>query len=133
MKSLNIKKRVYITAIILSAIFIIGYYGTMIVKSTNRQEYTVTVTDKMRVTYNYLFWTEHKYLVFTEDENGVIQVFENTDAPLYGKYNSSDYYAKIKTGETYTFKTAGYRLPYMSIYRNIIGVSETSYINEVRE
>lgn len=58
-----------------------------------------------------------KYLVFTEGE-----VFENTDELLAGKWNSSDLIAKLHEGETYKLTVYGYRVPYLSMYRNIIEV-----------
>ena len=118
------KKIIYLAAALIFTVFMIGYYGVMLLQSTNEKVYTVTVTEKGRTSYNYLFWTVHKYLIYTVDENGTVQVFENTDAPLHGKFNSADYYAKIKVGETYIFKTVGHRLPFMSMFRNIIRIQE---------
>lgn len=60
-----------------------------------------------------------KYLVFTEEET-----FENTDSLLFGKFNSSDVYGKLKEGHAYQAKVAGARVPLMSWYRNIITVEE---------
>ena len=80
--------------------------------------YTVTVTGKERISdYN-----NSKYLIFTEDENNNIRVFQNTDVWYAGKFNSSDLYAKIKVGETYTFGVIGYRIPWLSMYENIVSV-----------
>jgi len=61
--------------------------------------------------------TSSKYLVFTNNE-----VFENTDSWLYLKFSSSDLYSKLKEGQTYKVKVAGWRIPFLSWYRNIISI-----------
>lgn len=60
-----------------------------------------------------------KYLIFTDKE-----VFENTDSLIYGKWNSSDYYNKIQKDKTYRLKVCGMRVPFLSMYRNIIEYNE---------
>ena len=60
-----------------------------------------------------------KYLVFTEDANGEIYTFEITDSFLGGRFDSSDVYAAIKVGNTYTFTVGGSRNEFMSWYPNI--------------
>ena len=55
------------------------------------------------------------YLVFTENE-----VFEVEDSIAYWRWNSSDVYNKIKVGEVYNCKVCGWRVPFLSLYRNII-------------
>lgn len=79
---------------------------------------TVTVTGKERINKD----DDSKYLIFGEDENGNVHVFENTDTLLRFKFNSSDIYGKIKEGETYTFVVTGLRIPVLDEYENIIKV-----------
>lgn len=74
---------------------------------------TITVSDKERISTE----ESSKYLIFTESE-----VFENTDDLFKLKFNSSDFYAKLKIGETYTVEVYGWRVPMMSMYRNIIRI-----------
>jgi hypothetical protein len=74
----------------------------------------------------------NRYLIFCELENGEVRVFENTDQLVYGKFNSSDVYAKIKVGSTYNFKVSGVRIPYLSWYENIIGYEEVES-NELKD
>lgn len=62
-----------------------------------------------------------KYLIFTENE-----VFQNTDSILYGKFNSSDLYGSLEAGKTYKLKVYGWRIRFLSMYRNIITVDEVS-------
>lgn len=83
----------------------------------NESEYTTTVTKTERV-----YGKTSKYLIFTEDKSGNIRVFENTDSFFRLKFNSSDLYAVIKEGETYTFTVVGYRIPFLSMYENIIEI-----------
>ena len=110
-------------AAVLLAVILVYTCGMMLLENVNEQTYTVRVVDKLRVTYGHV-WLTHKYLIFTIDDNDVVRVFENTDSTPRGKYNSSDYYARIRVGDTYTFKTVGFRLPFFSIYKNIIGIEQ---------
>ncbi len=60
-----------------------------------------------------------KYLIFTDKG-----VYENTDALWHGKWNSSDVYNKIATKKTYEARTYGWRMPFFSVYPNILDVRE---------
>ena len=51
-----------------------------------------------------------RYLVFTKSET-----FENTGAPLHGKFNSSDLYARLEEGKTYHCTVNGLRVPLFSL------------------
>lgn len=75
----------------------------------------VVVTDKERITTGSGDAMSSKYLVFTEHE-----VFENTDAFLALKFNSSDIQGQIGVGETCTLRVYGWRVPFLSMYRNIL-------------
>lgn len=95
----------------------------------NDKEYTVTVTDKERMTKSTQdsdgdLEVTSKYLVFTEDADGNVIVFENTDCLIRGKFNSSDIQGKLKEGHTYKIVAIGYRIPLFSMYENIIKVEE---------
>lgn len=59
----------------------------------------------------------HTYLIFTDKG-----VFENDDVFFRGKFNSSDFYNEIKEGHTYKFTVVGQRIPFLSMYKNIIKV-----------
>lgn len=84
-------------------------------KASDIRDVTVTVTDKTVKNSS----DDSKYLVFTEDANGNIQVFEITDSLFYGRWNSSDVYAAIKVGYTYKFTVGGSRSEFWSWYPNI--------------
>lgn len=74
---------------------------------------TVTVVNSMVKPYD----GHSKYLVYTD--NGV---FENTDTWYYFKFDSSDVQAKIMQGGKFKFTTYGFRVPFLSKYKNIISV-----------
>ena len=88
------------------------------ITSFNDTEYIVTVTDKERVADG----DTSSYLVFTEDEQGNVVVFENTDNLLRGKWDSSNIQGQLKVGNTYRIVVVGYRIPFLSMYQNIIKI-----------
>lgn len=65
-----------------------------------------------------------KYLVFTENENGEMQVLEVSDSWLKGRFNSSDVWGNIKEGKAYKFTVGGSRNEFWSWYPNIYEVEE---------
>lgn len=65
----------------------------------------------------------HKYLLFTTRSDGKTEVFENTDAFLHGKNDSSDVQARFLTagsGSTWTCPVYGFRFFLFSSYRDIL-------------
>jgi hypothetical protein len=89
-----------------------------VVASFNDTEYVVTVTDKERVVKDNV----SKYIIFTEDEQGNVLVFENTDDLWRGKFDSSNMQGQLKEGNKYTVTVVGYRVPFLSMYQNIIKI-----------
>lgn len=77
----------------------------------------ITINDKERITTGSGEHISSKFIVYGENE-----VFENTDSWLYLKFNSSDVQNKINVGETYKVKVVGWRVPFISWYRNIVTV-----------
>jgi hypothetical protein len=73
-------------------------------------EVTVQVTGKERI-------QDTGYLVFTKEET-----FKNTDTIAFLKFNSSDVYGRIPVGSTCQLTVNGWRVPFLSLYRNIIKV-----------
>lgn len=59
-----------------------------------------------------------KYLVSSEDG----QVFEVSDSWIKWRFDSSNLYANIDEGETYNIKTQGWRLAFLSDYKNILEI-----------
>lgn len=74
---------------------------------------TITVTKTERIKSG----EGEKYLLYTKDE-----VFENTDSWLYFKFNSSDFQNKLKNGKPHKVKVAGWRVPFFSMYRNVVKI-----------
>jgi len=107
----------------IAVVLILGSVGYNVARYSSTEEVTITVTDKERIVEsNGDSGTTSKYLIFTEDENGKTETFENTDELFMGKWNSSDVQGGLKIGETYTVKVIGFRLSFFSTYRNIIEI-----------
>lgn len=86
-------------------------YPVFYLSSADTQK--ITVTDKERIAQR----EGGKFLVYTEDE-----VFENVDSWLFWKFNSSDVQNKLSVDSTYKVRTAGWRVPFLSMHRNIIRI-----------
>jgi hypothetical protein len=56
-----------------------------------------------------------RYIIFGQHET-----YEDVDSWWYWKFNSSDIYGAIQPGHTYRFFITGWRVPFLSWYRNII-------------
>ncbi len=65
-----------------------------------------------------------EYLIFTYKDGIPYMVFENTDNMFRGKWNSSDFYNRLQVGKKYKFVVIGYRVPFLSMYKNIIKIEE---------
>lgn len=74
-----------------------------------------TVTDKERIVSGSGENQTSKWLIFTDQE-----VFQNSDSRWALKFNSADFQGRIQVGQTCTFTVVGWRVPFMSMYRNII-------------
>ena len=62
---------------------------------------------------------ESKYLVFTNRET-----FEVTDSLLEWRFNSSDTYGRLEEGKCFVGEAYGWRVPLLSMYRNLVKVEE---------
>jgi hypothetical protein len=78
-----------------------------------------TVTDTVVKSERIVNGETSKYLIFGENE-----VYQNTDSFVLLKFRSSDFYRDIEVGKTYRFKVVGWRIPFFSTYRNIVGFEE---------
>lgn len=88
----------------------IAYYQTS-------EVVTIKVTDKERIVESDGKNTTSRYLIFTENET-----FENTDLLFEGKFNSSDLQSKLSKGKEYKVRVYGWRVPFLSMYRNIVEI-----------
>lgn len=104
-----------VIAIVLGVVYNIAYFGT-------KEQVTFTVTDKDRIVETSTdsdgnSTVSSKYLIFTD-----IETFENTDELFLGKFNSSDLQGQLRIDSTYTGTVVGWRIPFLSRYRNIIEI-----------
>ncbi len=122
MSKRSLKSLGYLTAITLVIIaFIIAVIVVPVINFSNDHKYTVTITDKERVTtQSGKDNISSKYLIYSEDEDGKTYVFEDTDTLFRWKFNSSDVYSALKEGETYELTVIGFRVHIFSWYENII-------------
>lgn len=105
-------------AVIVIVLAIVGRVGFSVVNNFHTESGVVfTVSNKENVVHN----KSSKYLVYTDKTT-----YEITDTWLHGRWNSSDVYGKITTGKTYTCTLQGYRVPFFSMYPNIIDPKEVT-------
>ena len=101
-------------SILAGVVILLGVVGVASCTSSlhfNDTEVIATVTDKESVNSK----DNHTYLIFTDKGT-----FQNEDSLFRGKFDSSDWFGKIKKGETYKFTVIGWRVPFLSLYKNII-------------
>lgn len=108
------KNRMTNVAITLLLVFLV--FGYPMSYYNSQETVTIEVLDKERIG---LSSDNYKFLVYTSDE-----VFENTDSLLYLKYRSSDLQRDLTVGEEFTVTVAGWRVPFLSMHRNIIRIEE---------
>ena len=93
-------------------VFILGLIVYSLAYALTDGNENVTFKDKWIKYHN----NDAKYLVSTTDG----QVFEITDSLIRGRWDSSNFYSDITIGETCTINTQGFRVPFLSDYKNII-------------
>lgn len=105
-----------IATVLFVAIFVLLMGANLLIHITTQDTVAnVVITEKERVTTGSGQDMESKYLIFTAQET-----FENVDSLLGWKFNSSDVYGRIAVGQTCTFDVVGFRIPFLSMYRNIL-------------
>lgn len=97
-----------IAAIALVGIVGLGVFGT---PRLTEEVVTATVTNTMP--------KDGLYLVFTDKGT-----FKVEDTIAYFNYRSSDVWGSISKNTTYEFKTTYWRVPFLSMYENIVEVKE---------
>ena len=116
------KKKLYTYAktlgVMLFVFFIISVYPIAYTMSSDTEIVFVSKTD--RVSYGSGSDLSHKYLVYTKDG----ETFEIVDSFVFLTFRSSDIYGKITSGKKYKCKVAGWRIPFLSSYRNILSAEE---------
>lgn len=100
--------------IIVAVILGVGLVGYNVAYAFTTGYETITVDEKW-VKYS---GDDAKYLVSSDDG----QVFEITDSWIKWRFDSSNLYANLDEGETYNINTQGWRLAFLSDYKNIIEI-----------
>lgn len=99
-------------------ILVVICFGSCVINETNEREVTVTVTEKgIKNTSK-----SGLYLIYCKDATGNVCVYKIKDSLMQGKFNSSDIYASIEVGKTYTFLIRGTRIEFTSSYPNIVRI-----------
>jgi len=98
------------------AVILLSSYPTAYYLSSETIE--ITVTDKERITVGSGEKVAGKFIVYCQNE-----VFENTDSWLFLKFNSADDQNRLEVGKTYKVKVAGWRIPFLSMYRNVFSLN----------
>lgn len=105
-------------AFVIFLVIVIGGVGCgAYVNYATREDVTFRVTDKQIKRED----NKDVYMVFTDHG-----VYQDKDTVWYFKWNSSDLFAKLHEGESYTCTTVGMRIPLFSKYRNLIDCKEVS-------
>jgi hypothetical protein len=79
------------------------------------------VRDKERVCNSTSEGSDCRYLVYTDQGTYAVE-----DSFIFWRFNSSDVYGSIERGKTYSFYIVGWRIPFASVYPNIIRHEELS-------
>jgi hypothetical protein len=111
----------FIGPVIIPIAMIGSFIFPPIVTYSTAEKVMFTVKEKERIITGNGEATQGKYLIFTKQE-----VFENTDSFWKAKFNSSDVYGQIEPGKTYEAEVYGWRVPFLSWYRNIVWIKEKS-------
>ena len=107
------KNYIILGALLLTFLLVGGHF----LERSTMEDVQIVVTNTERIVESNGETTSSKYLVFSTTET-----FENTDAILFGKFNSSDLQGKLRIDSTYTVTVVGWRIPFLSSYRNIIEI-----------
>ncbi|MCM1441677.1 MAG: DUF1523 family protein [Roseburia sp.] len=124
-----IRRKKIATVAIFFVVIIAVFVGIEVITTFNDTEYVITVTGKDRIVESTKDndgnkETTSKYIVFADDEDGESLVFENTDCFIRLKFNSSNIQGQLKENHTYKITVIGYRIPFFSMYQNIIRVED---------
>ena len=91
-------------------------FGFVVLKQEmTRSTEQVVIQGKERITTGVGQTMSSKYVFFTDKGT-----FENTDSLYNLKFNSSDIYGMIKEGDVCEFTTVGWRVQFLSWYKNVI-------------
>jgi len=78
-----------------------------------------TVTDQYIKRNGWGKSSKDTFFVVIQKNDGEKEIFENSDSLFQWKWNSADFQQELEIGKTYTFKVYGFRVPFLSWFRNI--------------
>lgn len=87
-----------------------------LLSACNPEHHTIKVKNTERITRS---GGGGYYLIFTDGG-----VFKNGDSLVAWKFNSSDMQNNIEAGECYLVKTRFWRIPFLSMYKNITKLTQ---------
>ena len=108
--------------VVLLVIFGIRACATSVAQGNQHTE-IVTVCDKGSVQTGSGDSRSHEYRVYTSGQTYTVKDYYGSEGT---RFNSADIYGRIQVGETYIFKSYGYRIPWMSSFWNITEVIPTT-------
>jgi len=97
-----------VVVLVFGLIFGISYAGSV------KDGVEIAIESKERVTKT----DSSKFVVFTDHG-----VYEVTDTFIFFDFSSADRYSELKVGKSYVIKQAGWRVPFLSWYPNILEVA----------
>ena len=102
-------------SVVVLVLILVLLFCTSIPYASTTHHYTeLKVTDKSYA------GSEDSFIIWMEDEAGNQYEFTNQDQWLRGKFNSSTVQGKIKVGSVYNVTTCGWRIPFLSMYENVL-------------
>jgi len=104
-----------LTWIFIALIAVAGVGTSIYLALTINYINNVKITGKERIVESAGDNVDSYYLIFTNKET-----FKNEDSFIHGKFNSSDFQAKMEIDSVYNVKVSGKRIPFLSMYRNIL-------------
>jgi hypothetical protein len=96
----------------LIALVVLMAFGMFVQPLGNQQTFTATVEK------TYIDGGDTFFVLKMPD--GSLMPHENADNLYFGKFNSGGLMVSLEVGKTYTFKTVGFRIPFLSCFPNII-------------
>jgi hypothetical protein len=114
---------IFVMVVLLLALF--GWFAYEAAISWQVTEVDATVVDTFVSDGETFFIIEH-------DNTGKQEVISNGDNIMHGKFNSNDFYSRVKVGEHYRFQLTSKRIPFLSLFRNILDVEEYPLTNDSR-
>jgi len=116
--------RMAVVAVIVGAFFLVSgilpdavaYY------CTKHEVYEGVVIDKYIKRYH----GRDIFFVVVQTDDGRRVVLQNTDSFVAWKFNSADIQAMIEVGKRYRIEAYGWRIPFLSVFQNIVRVEPVS-------